>query len=66
VALERLLPRFEAKWGALHPHGEAFGPRASSPVTGTREDARPGERPHGTSSEEPAGPAGGARREREA
>jgi UDP-N-acetylmuramoyl-tripeptide--D-alanyl-D-alanine ligase len=47
VALERLLPRFEAKWGALHPHGEAFGSRASSPVTGRRDEASPGERPHG-------------------
>jgi len=46
VALERLLPRFETKWGALHPHGEAFGSRASSPFTGTRDEARPAERPH--------------------
>ncbi|NJD11350.1 MAG: UDP-N-acetylmuramoyl-tripeptide--D-alanyl-D-alanine ligase [Gemmatimonadetes bacterium] len=50
VALERLLPRFEAKWGALHPHGEAFGSRASSLVTGARDEARPAERPHGSTS----------------
>jgi UDP-N-acetylmuramoyl-tripeptide--D-alanyl-D-alanine ligase len=63
VALERLLPRFEAKWGALHPHGEAFGSRASSPVTGQRDDALPGERPHGTSAE---AAAAASQREREA
>ena len=62
VALERLLPRFEAKWGALHPHGEAFGSRASSTFTGTRDEARPAERPHGIS---PA-PAETPRREPEA
>jgi UDP-N-acetylmuramoyl-tripeptide--D-alanyl-D-alanine ligase len=50
VALERLLPRFEAKWGALHPHGEAFGSRASSQFTGPRDEARPAERPHGSAS----------------
>jgi UDP-N-acetylmuramoyl-tripeptide--D-alanyl-D-alanine ligase len=43
VALERLLPRFEERWGLLHPHGEAFGSRASS--TGRRDEARPAERP---------------------
>jgi plasmid stability protein len=45
VALERLLPRFEEKWGPLHPHGEAFGPRASSRGTGERGDAPSAERP---------------------
>ncbi|MEX0907310.1 MAG: hypothetical protein WD054_03185, partial [Gemmatimonadota bacterium] len=45
VALERLLPRFEEKWGSLHPHGEASGPRAVDSTTGSRDDARPGERP---------------------
>jgi UDP-N-acetylmuramoyl-tripeptide--D-alanyl-D-alanine ligase len=45
VALERLLPRFEEKWGSLHPHGEASGPRASDPNTGSRDDARPAEHP---------------------
>jgi UDP-N-acetylmuramoyl-tripeptide--D-alanyl-D-alanine ligase len=46
VALERLLPHFEEKWGSLHPHGEAFGSRAISTTTGSRDDARPAERPH--------------------
>ena len=33
VRMERLLPRFEQRWGVLHPHGEAFGSRASQ-ITG--------------------------------
>src|SRR5690606_3955026 len=45
VALERLLPRLEDKWGSLHPHGEAFGSRAIDSTTGSRDDARPAERP---------------------
>jgi UDP-N-acetylmuramoyl-tripeptide--D-alanyl-D-alanine ligase len=47
VALERLLPRFEEKWGSLHPHGEAYGSRAIDTNTGERADAQPAERPHG-------------------
>lgn len=43
VALERLLPRFEGRWGVLHPHGEASGPRAAKPVTGAFGDASPAE-----------------------
>jgi UDP-N-acetylmuramoyl-tripeptide--D-alanyl-D-alanine ligase len=46
VALERLLPRFEEKWGSFHPHGEAFGSRAISSSTGSRDDAHSAERPH--------------------
>ncbi len=45
VQLERLLPLFEAHWGVLHPHGEAFGSRASEPFTGERGDADPAEHP---------------------
>jgi UDP-N-acetylmuramoyl-tripeptide--D-alanyl-D-alanine ligase len=45
VALERLLPRFEEKWGSLHPHGEAFGSRAIDSTTGSRDDARTAEHP---------------------
>jgi UDP-N-acetylmuramoyl-tripeptide--D-alanyl-D-alanine ligase len=45
VALERLLPRFEEKWGLLHPHGEAFGSRAIDSSTGMRDEARPAEHP---------------------
>jgi hypothetical protein len=45
VALERLLPRFEEKWGSFHPHGEAFGSRAISSSTGSRDDAHSAERP---------------------
>ncbi len=41
VALERLLPRFEEQWGVLHPHGEAFGPRASDTGSGASMDAAP-------------------------
>jgi UDP-N-acetylmuramoyl-tripeptide--D-alanyl-D-alanine ligase len=48
VALERLLPRFQDKWGSLHPHGEASGPRASKVNTGSRDDARPAEHPQGS------------------
>jgi UDP-N-acetylmuramyl pentapeptide synthase len=43
VALERLLPRFERKWGVLHPHGEAFGPRGGHTGPGERRDASPSE-----------------------
>jgi UDP-N-acetylmuramoyl-tripeptide--D-alanyl-D-alanine ligase len=46
VALERLLPRFEEQWGVLHPHGEASGSRAIESSTGMRDDARPAEHPH--------------------
>ena len=45
VALERLLPRLEDKWGSLHPHGEAFGSRAIDSTTASRDDARSAERP---------------------
>ena len=45
VALERLLPRLEAKWGLLHPHGEASGSRAIDTNTGSRDDARTAEHP---------------------
>jgi UDP-N-acetylmuramoyl-tripeptide--D-alanyl-D-alanine ligase len=45
VALERLLPHFEEKWGLLHPHGEASGSRAIDSNTGPREDARTAEHP---------------------
>ena len=47
VALERLLPRFEQKWGLLHPHGEAERSRAATSATGTRDDGRPAEHPRG-------------------
>jgi UDP-N-acetylmuramoyl-tripeptide--D-alanyl-D-alanine ligase len=45
VQLERLLPRIEARWGVLHPHGEAFGSRASESFTGDRGDAAPAGHP---------------------
>jgi UDP-N-acetylmuramoyl-tripeptide--D-alanyl-D-alanine ligase len=45
VALERLLPRFEEKWGSLHPHGEALGSRGIDVVAGQRDEARPAEHP---------------------
>ncbi|MGD8277778.1 MAG: UDP-N-acetylmuramoyl-tripeptide--D-alanyl-D-alanine ligase [Gemmatimonadota bacterium] len=45
VQLERLLPLFEAHWGVLHPHGEAFGSRASDTFTGDCGDAAPAEHP---------------------
>jgi hypothetical protein len=45
VALERLLPRFEERWGLLHPHGEAFRVAGERSSTGSRDDARPAERP---------------------
>jgi UDP-N-acetylmuramoyl-tripeptide--D-alanyl-D-alanine ligase len=61
VALERLLPRFEERWGLLHPHGEAFGSRASSSGTGRRDEARPAERPQ---RETTGGAPGGAAAER--
>jgi UDP-N-acetylmuramoyl-tripeptide--D-alanyl-D-alanine ligase len=48
VALERLLPRIQEKWGLLHPHGEAFGSRAIESNTGLRDEARPAERPQGS------------------
>ncbi|HSJ06831.1 MAG TPA: hypothetical protein VK936_09015, partial [Longimicrobiales bacterium] len=41
----RLLPRFEEKWGSLHPHGEALGSRGIDMVTGSRDEARPAEHP---------------------
>ncbi|HEX6559993.1 MAG TPA: UDP-N-acetylmuramoyl-tripeptide--D-alanyl-D-alanine ligase [Longimicrobiales bacterium] len=40
VALERLLPRFEAISGVPHPHGEAGRPGARSPRTDKRDDAQ--------------------------
>jgi UDP-N-acetylmuramoyl-tripeptide--D-alanyl-D-alanine ligase len=44
VRLERLLPRFEQKCrGVLHPHGEAFGSRASDTFTGVQGDMAPAE-----------------------
>jgi UDP-N-acetylmuramoyl-tripeptide--D-alanyl-D-alanine ligase len=61
VALERLLPRFEEQWGLLHPHGEASGSREIESSTGSRDDARPAERPQtGT----PGDTGGGATPER--
>jgi UDP-N-acetylmuramoyl-tripeptide--D-alanyl-D-alanine ligase len=55
VALERLLPHFEEKWGLLHPHGEASGSRAIETTTGSRDDARPAEHPQSHhSGDEPA------------
>lgn len=33
VRMERLLPRFEERWGMLHPQGEAFGSRAGNGLT---------------------------------
>ena len=62
VALERLLPRFEAKWGSLHPHGEAFGSRANDSITDSRDDARAAGRPH-ASSTDPRGDAAAGERE---
>jgi UDP-N-acetylmuramoyl-tripeptide--D-alanyl-D-alanine ligase len=47
VALERLLPRFEQKWGLLHLHGEAERSQAATTATGTRDDGRPAEHPRG-------------------
>lgn len=61
VALERLLPRFEAKWGSLHPHGEAYGSRATDSVTASREDARAAERPHASSTRPRSDAAAGDR-----
>ena len=43
VALERLLARFEERWGVLHPHGEAFGPRESSTGSGVGRHVAPQE-----------------------
>ena len=54
IRLERLLPRIEDEWGMLHPHGEAFGSRASDEHTGARAGASPAEH-------SPANSAGGAR-----
>jgi UDP-N-acetylmuramoyl-tripeptide--D-alanyl-D-alanine ligase len=59
VRLERLLPRFEAKWGALHPHGEAFGSRAIDSITASRDDARTAERTHDFHRPAPGGAAEG-------
>jgi UDP-N-acetylmuramoyl-tripeptide--D-alanyl-D-alanine ligase len=41
VQLERLLPRISERWAVPHPHGEAFGSRASKSVTGERGDTPP-------------------------
>jgi len=49
VALERLLPRFE-EWGSSHPHGEALGPRAIDPITGSRDGALPAGHPQASTS----------------
>jgi UDP-N-acetylmuramoyl-tripeptide--D-alanyl-D-alanine ligase len=49
VALERLLPRLHEQWGSLHPHGEALGSRAIDTSTGSRDEARPAERPQNPS-----------------
>ena len=43
VALERLIPRLDDRWGVLHPHGETFGSRAGSSDPGVRRDASPSE-----------------------
>lgn len=64
VALERLLPHFEEKWGSLHPHGEALGSRASSSGTGTRDEARPAEHPQAGMHGEPRSGADDRERER--
>lgn len=45
VQLERLLPLFQAHWGVLHPHGEAFGSRASDTFTEDCGDAASAEHP---------------------
>lgn len=58
VALERLVPRFEEKWGSLHPHGEALGSRAIDTTTGAREDARPAEHPQDHTAGAAEAPAG--------
>jgi len=52
VALERLLPRFEKKWGVLHPHGEAFGSRAIETITDGRDEARSAEHPRNIDAQE--------------
>jgi UDP-N-acetylmuramoyl-tripeptide--D-alanyl-D-alanine ligase len=54
VALERLIPRIEDRWGVLHPHGETYGSRASS--TGSGADL------HAVSEEHPPTASAGARR----
>src|SRR5690606_655923 len=61
VALERLLPRFDAKWGSLHPHGEAYGSRANDSITASRDDARAAERPHASSTRPRSDAAAGDR-----
>jgi len=43
IRLERVLARIEKEWGVLHPHGEAFGSRASVTHTGARAGASPAE-----------------------
>jgi UDP-N-acetylmuramoyl-tripeptide--D-alanyl-D-alanine ligase len=45
VALERLLPRFEQRWGVLRPHGEAFGPREARTGAGAGDAAASTEHP---------------------
>jgi hypothetical protein len=57
VALERLLPRFVELWGELHPHGEAFGSRASS--TGSGDGVAAEEHPHHSSARRRSRAAGG-------
>jgi len=62
VRLERLLPRFGERWGVSHPHGEAFGSRASNSVTGERGDPPPaGHHPSTQRNDGPTGPTGMAR-----
>jgi UDP-N-acetylmuramoyl-tripeptide--D-alanyl-D-alanine ligase len=62
VRLERLLPRFDERWGVSHPHGEAFGSRASNPVTGKRGDPPPaGHHPSTQREDGPTGPTAMAR-----
>jgi UDP-N-acetylmuramoyl-tripeptide--D-alanyl-D-alanine ligase len=51
VALERLLPRFEQKWGLLHLHGEAERSQAATLATGMRDDGHPAEHPRGNTGE---------------
>jgi UDP-N-acetylmuramoyl-tripeptide--D-alanyl-D-alanine ligase len=61
VRLERLLPRFEERWGVPHPHGEAFGSRASDVLTGEREKPSAGHLPSTESGDGSSGPSAHAR-----
>jgi len=61
VRLERLLPRFEERWGVPHPHGEAFGSRASDVLTGEREKPSAGHLPSMESGNGSSGPSAYAR-----